>query len=415
MPTVTLRNASRLHTRHSSRRDVDLTFEARGGETTVLVGPPGSGKTSAVRLAAGHERFPGGSILFDGIAPRRTRGRNDGVALVEAVMGIDPHRTVAEHLGKAVRVAGRVGWGRDRRVDEVVERLRLGEVLTDPVGRLSAGQLRRVLVARAVVARPALLLLDEPFADTDELTADIVRRFLLALREERRTVIYTTSSRDEVFGLADRIVVLHDGTVRDSGTPADILERPGTVHAAVLGDPPMNLVETSVQVIADHSVVLGVGEQYQWLPWNDVRSRALARYHGERIVLGVRPELVRFGRGDLALNGCVSGVEHRASGTFARVAIGAGGVDLGPTVADGHRARRPGVPLTRSVPGAVLVPPDQSQRPADFRIRLPARGGPDLRRPLGLGFGLDAVHAFDGLGNRIDLGPFRAGPSHAPQ
>ncbi|MEV1292715.1 ATP-binding cassette domain-containing protein [Pseudonocardia sp. NPDC049635] len=393
MPTLSFRSAGARYP-NGTVAVADLTFQVRGGELLALLGPPRSGKSTVLRLASGELPPMSGSVLIDGTACARFRARNRPAALVDARPGTARGRTVAEHIGRPMQIAGAGTWTRTCHIAELAERLHVGELLPHPLDDLSVGQRRRVAFATALARRPRLLLLDEPLAGVDEETESVLREVLRQFRAEGRTILYATSHPAEANELADRVAVLHGGRLRDLGTPRELGTRPGTVHGAVaMADPPMNLLEASVHAQQDRHVVLTIGRQNHWLPWSDLRSRSIAHYHGERVVLGVRPDAVAPGGSGVVLRGVVRGVEHRSDGAFALLDIGAGGVDP-------HREE-------------ILAPLDRPARRATFRVPLPAHDHPSVGRPMAVGFGAEALHAFDRHGRRIDVMTSARTPVHA--
>ncbi|MEU6701856.1 ABC transporter ATP-binding protein [Pseudonocardia sp. NPDC046786] len=367
-----------------------MTFEVGDGEIVALLGPPGSGKSSVLRLGSGELAPATGSVLIDGTACSRFRARNRPAALVDTRRDTTRRRTVAEHIGRPMQVAGVGTWTRTYHIAELAERLHVGDLLPYPLDGLSAGQRRRVAVATALARRPRMLLLDEPLAGVDEETEAVLREVLRQFRAERRTILYATADPAEAAGIADRVALLHGGRLRDAGTPRDLADRPGTVLGAVaLGDPPMNLVEAGVQAEQDRHVMLTIGRQNHWIPWNDLWSRSIARFHGERIVLGVRPDAVLPGGSGFVLTGVVQGVEQRPGGVYAVLDTGAGGIDP-------HGGGEPDG-------GDVLTPLDRPPRRALFRVRLGPHDRPPVNARMPVGFDARSLHAFDRRGRRIHL------------
>src|SRR5262249_50239161 len=127
-------------------------------------------------------------------------------------------------------------------------------------------------------------------------------------RELGVTTLYVTHDQAEALTMADRVAILRKGVLQDVGTPTQVYGRPATLYvAAFLGSPRMNLLEAQVYVNLDRHVALHIGDQTLYLPWNDLRARHVAQFHGERIVVGVRAE---------ALVPVVSATEgHRAPGS----------------------------------------------------------------------------------------------------
>ena len=166
--------------------------------------------------------------------------------------------------------------------------LGIGDVLGRRPGQLSGGQRQRVAMGRAIVRRPGLFLMDEPLSNLDSgLRAELRAEITGLTRELGVTTMYVTHDQAEALTMADRVAILRKGVLQDVGTPTEVYGRPATLYvAAFLGAPRMNLLEASVYVHLDRYIALNLGEQALYLPWNDIRARAVAHYHGERIVVG---------------------------------------------------------------------------------------------------------------------------------
>ena len=170
--------------------------------------------------------------------------------------------------------------------------LGIGDVLGRKPSQLSGGQRQRVAMGRAIVRRPGLFLMDEPLSNLDSgLRAELRAEITGLTRELGVTTMYVTHDQAEALTMADRVAIMRKGVLQDVGTPTEVYGRPATLYvAAFLGSPRMNLLEASVYVHLDQYIALKFGEQSLYLPWDDVRARAVSRYHGERIVVGLRAE-----------------------------------------------------------------------------------------------------------------------------
>ena len=181
---------------------------------------------------------------------------------------------------------------RDEQIAEVASALGIGDVLARKPSQLSGGQRQRVAMGRAIVRRPGLFLMDEPLSNLDSgLRAELRAEISGLVRELGVTCVYVTHDQAEALTMADRVAILRKGVLQDVGTPTQVYGRPATLYvAAFLGSPRMNLLEAQVYVNLDRHVALHLGEQTLYLPWNDLRDRHVAHFHGERIVVGVRAE-----------------------------------------------------------------------------------------------------------------------------
>jgi putative spermidine/putrescine transport system ATP-binding protein len=211
--------------------DVDL--QVREGEFFTLLGPSGSGKTTTLRLIAGFERPDAGTIHLGGedITERPPYARD--VNTVFQDYALFPHMTVAENVGYGLKVKGVKRAERTRQIAEVLQTVRLdGYGERKPV-QLSGGQRQRVALARSIVNRPKVLLLDEPLGALDLKLRQEMQRFLKALqRDLGMTFIYVTHDQEEALTMSDRLAVFNAGRIEQVGEPAEVYERPATEFVA---------------------------------------------------------------------------------------------------------------------------------------------------------------------------------------
>jgi len=216
--------------------------------------------------------------------------------------------------------------------------------------------------------------------------------------------------------------------LQDVGTPTEVYGRPATLYvAAFLGSPRMNLLEASVYVHLDQYVALNLGDQALYLPWNDIRARAVAHYHGERIVVGMRAEALTPVSPDVqgdVLRGRIRYLEHHGHESLAFLDIGATAIVVDemaggkPDPAQGGTLKRIGGRLQRltgrngTAPAAVqtkertsvLDPGRHHRKPAELAVRLAPYPAVSPGHPLAVGVRMDALHFFDERGDRIDIG-----------
>jgi putative spermidine/putrescine transport system ATP-binding protein len=210
---------------------VDLAVAA--GEFFTLLGPSGSGKTTTLRMIAGFEQPDDGRIRLGGEDITRRPPYARDVNTVFQDYALFPHMTVAENVGYGLKVKGVARAERKRQVDEVLEMVRLGGYGNRKPVQLSGGQRQRVALARSIVNRPKVLLLDEPLGALDLKLRQEMQVFLKSLqRELGMTFLYVTHDQEEALTMSDHLAVFNEGRIEQAGTPAEVYERPATEFVA---------------------------------------------------------------------------------------------------------------------------------------------------------------------------------------
>ncbi|WP_327007883.1 ABC transporter ATP-binding protein [Dactylosporangium sp. NBC_01737] len=437
MATVALKDVMKVFADGTVAVD-RVNLDVGQGEFMVLLGPSGCGKSTLLRMVAGLEDPTSGAIMLDGDLANDLPPRERGVAMVFQDFALYPHMTVGENIGFPLRLSGVEPEPRAEQVAEVASALGIGDVLARKPGQLSGGQRQRVAMGRAIVRRPKLFLMDEPLSNLDSgLRAELRAEISGLVRELGVTTIYVTHDQAEALTMADRVAILRKGVLQDVGTPTQVYGRPATLYvAAFLGSPRMNLLEAEVYVHLDRHIALHMGDQVLHLPWNDLRSRQVAHFHGERIVIGVRAEAltpVPDTTGGDVLRGRIRYLEHHGHESLAFLDIGAtavivdeigapptdipinggglkrfvskitgrgGGVDDLELVGAGNgRGRR--APQRDSV---LSDPGRHHRRPAELAVRLAPYPAVTHGHPLTVAVRMEALHFFDERGQRIDVG-----------
>jgi molybdate transport system ATP-binding protein len=233
-----------LDARLAKRRgsfSVHVAFQASAGDTTVLVGESGAGKTSALRLLAGLDRLDDGFITLDeeryadAAAGLHLPSWRRDIAYVAQDYALFPHLSVFENVAFGLRAAGVERRRLRPMVEASLELLGIGALADRPSLQLSGGQQQRVALARALVLSPRLLLLDEPLSSLDLQTRRSVRGELRALLQQLPCVtVYVTHSPVEALVFGDQIVVLEQGRVVQAGSRDELLRRPRSPFVAEL-------------------------------------------------------------------------------------------------------------------------------------------------------------------------------------
>ncbi len=211
-----------------------LTLQIEAGETVVLLGPSGCGKTTTLRIIAGLESpDPGGQVLFgeDDVTNQPIEHRN--VGMVFQSYALFPNMSVEQNVAYGLTVRKMAVEKKNRRVSEMLEMMQITELADRRVDQLSGGQRQRVALARAIAVRPRVLLLDEPLTALDALLRERLRVEIdQLLRELGITAVYVTHDQNEAMALGDRIVVMNQGVVAQTGTPRDIYYKPSNAFVA---------------------------------------------------------------------------------------------------------------------------------------------------------------------------------------
>jgi multiple sugar transport system ATP-binding protein len=258
----------------------NLNLEAEAGEIIVVFGGSGTGKTILLRLVAGSIELAGQDMTD--IAPEH---RNVGMAFQN--FALFPHMSAAANIASPLEARKSGAATIKAGVDRVAKLLKIEHVLGHAPRELSNGQKQRTSLARALVAEPKILLLDDPLRNVDaKLRFEMRLELPRLLRQSGATVLYVTQDYKEAMALADRIAVLQGGGFVQLATPAEIYERPATLQVAKLfGDPVINTFETRVELKSKIPSV-AVGGVDITLPAD------FARIVGQDVMFAVRPDAV---------------------------------------------------------------------------------------------------------------------------
>jgi ABC-type sugar transport system ATPase subunit len=317
----------------ATRVVLDFNLEIADGEFVVLVGPSGCGKTTSLRMLAGLEQPSSGRILIDGVDVTGVPSKERGLAMVFQSYALYPHMSVAENIGFALSLQRLPRPEIDRRVMAAAERLQIGHLLGRKPRELSGGQRQRVAVARSIVREPQAFLFDEPLSNLDAKLRHSARVEIRTLQRQLGiTTVYVTHDQVEAMTMADRIVVMDGGRIRQVGRPMEVYRNPDSVFvASFLGAPPTNCLKGKVEVAQ--------GEARFVAPNFDVPLPQSARSGPG--TLGIRPESLRLERQsphDLELKGHVRFIEALGAETLIDMVIKGKDGAPGPTLT----ARLPG-------------------------------------------------------------------------
>jgi len=238
--SIEIRNVSKQFGSFQALRDVSLDIQS--GELIALLGPSGCGKTTLLRIIAGLEAPDVGTIHFSGEDTTDVHVRERNVGFVFQHYALFRHMTVFENVAFGLRIRPRKERPSDAQIrTKVMDLLKLVQLdwLADRhPSQLSGGQRQRIALARALAVEPKVLLLDEPFGALDAKVRKELRRWLRRLHDELHvTSIFVTHDQEEALEVADRVVVINQGKIEQSGSPQEVWENPASPFVyGFLGD-----------------------------------------------------------------------------------------------------------------------------------------------------------------------------------
>ena len=332
----------------------DVSLKIRAGEFVTLLGPSGSGKTTTLRMIAGLEPPDSGSVT---IGQRVMSAPGTFVPVHQRRLGmvfqsyaVWPHKTVHENVAFPLQQQGVSGDEQRRRTAQILDLVGLDGYGERFPSQLSGGQQQRVSLARALVAEPEVILFDEPLSNLDAQLRDSMRVLIRDLhRRLGLTAVYVTHDQIEAMVLSDRVFVMHQGRLVQSGTPEDLYERPvNRFVAEFIGS--ANLLPISAAGATNDTVTLRSGAVLRHAP----PAQVAAQVPATEAALMIRPHRVRFAQADETDN-VVSGQVHSV-------------VYLGDRVRTSVVLPDGAVILLDSVPGTMERPAEG----ASIKLTLPA-------------------------------------------
>jgi multiple sugar transport system ATP-binding protein len=279
--------------------NVNLTTNE--GEFLVFLGPSGSGKTTLLRMIAGLERPTSGDVLIGGDVVNDLSPRQRRIAMVFQSYALYPHLSVFRNIAFPLKAQKVPKEQHRKKVEWAAALLGIQKLLDRKPRELSGGERQRVALARAIVREPSVFLLDEPLSNLDAKLRASAREELEEFhRRIGTTTIYVTHDQVEAMAMGDRVVVLHQGVVRQIGTPTEVYDSPAdTFVATFLGSPPMNLLENG-EVIAGFRPEHLVPPERVLNPAIALKLRTVnVEYLGSEWILYGRVEGERFGGKDV--------------------------------------------------------------------------------------------------------------------
>lgn len=267
----------------------DLSLKVHDGEYLVLLGPSGCGKTTTMRMVAGLEEVTGGTIVLDGVDITDLPPRKRDVSMVFQSYAVWPHMTVYDNIAFALKLKRMDKHLIDTTVKEVAGMTKIAEFLERYPSQLSGGQQQRVAVARAIAVKPKLFLMDEPLSNLDAKLRVATRTELKAIHHKTgATTVFVTHDQAEAMSIADRIVIMKDGAIVQTGTPEEVYSESVNLFVAdFIGTPPTNFMDVELTVEGGDCRLVN---PHINLKLDSANTLRLKDYGQGKLVIGIRPE-----------------------------------------------------------------------------------------------------------------------------
>jgi multiple sugar transport system ATP-binding protein len=333
MAAVQIKNVEKYFGTTHIIRGVNIDIE--DGQFTVLVGPSGCGKSTLLRMIAGLEEITSGEVLIGGRVVNNMMPKERDIAMVFQNYALYPHMTVRDNMAFSLMLARQPKALADERVRKAADILGLNDLLDRFPRQLSGGQRQRVAMGRCIVRDPQVFLFDEPLSNLDAKLRVQMRTEIKELHQRLKTTsIYVTHDQIEAMTMADKIVVMRDGRVEQTGSPLELYDHPANQFVAgFIGSPAMNFLPGVLRRSGgDARVELAGGMS---LP----APTSASGLDGQNVIYGTRPEHMELTGGSDGVATEVVVVEPTGADTqiFSKIA----GVEVTSVFRDRH-AFRPG-------------------------------------------------------------------------
>ena len=269
----------------------EINLDIKDKEFFVLLGPTGAGKTTTLRLVAGLEKPDKGEIYLENVLVNKFSPAIRDVAFVFQYYTLYPHYTVRQNLEFPLRSNLRKTSKDEikRTVDEISQILHIEHLMDRQTINLSGGEMQRVAIGRAIVRHPKVFLMDEPLSNLDAKLREEMRAELARLHLDLgSTFFYVTHDQIEAMTMGDRIGVLNEGNMLQTGTPDEIYNKPKNVFVAkFVGSPVINLLDSE---IVGEKLIIGRRDRTMECTLTDLQCKIVGTAKSKNVILGIRPE-----------------------------------------------------------------------------------------------------------------------------
>lgn len=290
MSKLTIRNLYRTYANHQMALK-DFKLEVKNGELVALVGPSESGKSVLLRIIAGLESSTDGAIWFDEQLMNETDAKARQVAMVFQNYMLYPEMNVFDNLAFGLKLLKYPPSKMKNQVNEIAQKLDMVDMLTKMPSELQPVEYFKVVLVRALVKEPRILLLDDPIAQLPkECQKDALKELHTLQRIMKVTTVFATECSEEAFEIGDRVAVMKEGELLQIGTPREILDMPMSMSVAgAMMKPIMSFAEIEIREKGDHLETTFFGEPHHV---EEEIERILRKkgYVDKKVILGIRPD-----------------------------------------------------------------------------------------------------------------------------
>ncbi|KPK23339.1 MAG: hypothetical protein AMJ61_15915 [Desulfobacterales bacterium SG8_35_2] len=296
----------------------DVSFTVDDGEFCIVLGPSGCGKSTILRLISGLERQDSGTICIGDVEVSGHTPKERDVAMVFQNYALYPHMSVFDNMAFSLKMKNIPKPEIKRKVMEGAKLLKIDDLLQRKPKELSGGQRQRVAIGRAIVRKPQVFLFDEPLSNLDAKLRNTMRVELVGLHSKlNSTVVYVTHDQVEAMTLGQKVVLLNEGKIKQTGTPAELYDMPANLFTAIfIGSPQMNILNGRIEKEGEKLLFNSSGIILDVSPWKNLKG-----YVGKTVTAGIRPESL-LPESNGPLTGKVELIEHLGSEIILHANIG---------------------------------------------------------------------------------------------
>lgn len=286
MAKVILKNLTKKFDDVTAVNNVSSTIEDR--EFAVLVGPSGCGKTTTLRMIAGLEEITEGEIYIGDRLVNSVPPKDRDIAMVFQNYALYPHMNVYDNMAFGLKLRKTPKLEIQKRVTDTAKILKIEDLLKRKPKQLSGGQRQRVALGRAIVRDPKVFLMDEPLSNLDAKLRVQMRTEIAKLHQRlKATIVYVTHDQTEAMTMAEKIIILKDGIIQQTGKPQEVYDYPDNIFVAgFIGSPAMNFLDATVtnqMTFKGNIFELGITDRIKKI----IKDNDLT---GKEVVIGIRPE-----------------------------------------------------------------------------------------------------------------------------